>query len=170
MPFESFKDPNPLRITTIQIQGCDLETTEFLAEFLCQCLELPLSKWPTYCGPSNGFGDWAVPDVFFGAFINPVCLGHDIEWALCSNSFMAFLKANIRLAKNAWNFCKVQLKDRSWIIRSRAFCRCIVYGLSVTIPGRVFFHEMPDSTIDPLENPVVKDRLHKLVMAFYGIK
>lgn len=151
-----------MKITTtiINCHGAMLEVCAFLRPLWP--FDLPLDKWPTFCGAGDGIGDIIVPDSLHGCHIAPACFQHDIEFSVCPNTRAAFLAANWRFYRNLRALCVVQT---SGIRRIRVEIDCLIYYAAVSTAGRKFFKASAiEKTVcvDPLKHPVVFSKLHRL--------
>ena len=129
---------------------------------------LPLSKWPTFCGAGDGFGDKVVPDIIRGVCISPACFIHDVDWATTPDTIRQFLAANFRFAKN----CRalIMASALSWWKKELAVVRAYgLYFMAVSTIGALCFDPIGAPFGDPLENEVVKARLKRLAKAYIGL-
>ena len=149
-----------LKYVSINCHGSMIEVYAFLRPLWP--FELPLDRWPTFCGAGDGFGDWIVPDTFHGECVSPACLQHDLDWILCENSISGFLRSNFRLYRNLRSLALPKL---SGITRLRAELDCVIYFAAVSTVGKKFFKADPDDRIvveDPLDHPTVQSKLRRL--------
>lgn len=152
-----------IETTIIRYVGCNIEVPEFLAPLWPY--ELPIDKWPTFCGAGDGWGDRAVPDSICGVRIACICYEHDISWAITDGSFSEFMKSNLRLYCNARSLVLPRVK---WWQRWWAESKCFFYFSGTCVLGhKVFLHQVSDSKYyeDNFDNPAVKEKLHRLAMA-----
>jgi hypothetical protein len=121
---------------------------------------LPLQHWPTFCGAGNGFGDWIVPDWVKRVCISPECFVHDIDWAIADGSWRAFQAANNRFLKNLISRFLSGLNG--WML-VRSLSWAVGYWFVVSSPVGWLNYCPCGKAWD--ENPVVREKLHRLIMA-----
>ncbi len=142
-----------------EYQGAYLEISAFLVPLLP--LDLPLRKWPTFCGPGSGLGDRLVPD-FIGkeciAYIQIACLQHDLDWALADGSREDYERANMRFLRNLRSLVRTQIDDEE--VLDEALWDCEVYYMFVASP--IGYGRYKPTGPDPATNPVVREKLRRL--------
>ena len=143
--------------------GAHVEVSAFLVPLLPH--DLPLKDWPTYCGAGKGFGDWLVPDLIPGAYIQFPCFQHDIDWALADGSKDDYWKANARFLRNLRTMVRAQIADEDSLEKGLYDCEWYYMGVSSPI-GWSCYHP---SGQDWRTNPVVKEKLHRLSCRDLGI-
>ena len=87
-----------IEFTTIRYLGATLVIPAFLPPLWPY--QMPIEKWPTFCGAGDGIGDKIVPDRIHGVQMAPACFTHDIEWAVTPNTLKAFMLANWHFLRN----------------------------------------------------------------------
>lgn len=157
-------------IVLVDCFGAKLEVYDFLADLWPH--NLPLKKWPSFCGAGCGIGDLIVPDtLFFGHLhLAPACYMHDVEWILCDPTIKAFHAANDRLRRNLKALADAQLCS-PWNGIAKALI-ANEYHFAVDTVGWLHFKTMEFdkvNTPDPLDNPSVRDKIHRLARVAYGI-
>ena len=115
-----------MNYVVVRYAGIELEMSEALAAQWP--FELPLSKFPTFCGIGHGVGDALVPDTIFGARLCPACLIHDFDWAYVNNTRQEFLVTNKRLLKNLISCVNFQLYGSEL-----GLAKVVVYGYYVAV-------------------------------------
>ena len=133
-------------------------------------LDLPVDKWPSYCGAGSGFGDAIVPEYIRGVCLSPACLIHDIEWSTCDRTFKAFIASNLRFYGNCLALVRASGKPR--LKQALSALRCTLYFASVSTVGVYFFlagEDYGELSKDPIENPIVIEKLRRLSRAKLGI-
>ena len=158
-----------IRTTTIRYAGANIEIPSFLVPLWPR--GLPLESWPTFCGAGSGLGDRIVPDCINSVRIACCCFIHDIDWCMSDNSFTDFMQANLRLYLNLRNVVIANDKP-GWFRKMAAERKCFVYFFCVCTFGHKLFTVDPKyltSYEDPTENPVVKEKLHRLSRVYNGI-
>ena len=127
--------------------------------------ELPLDKWPSFCGAGEGFGDKIVPEFIRTTCVSPACFIHDVDWAVSPDTFKEFLSSNWRFFKN----CASLIYNSSGLTYIQKFLSAtsaiVLWFGAVTTVGALCFDPLGDSFKDPFDNPVVKEKLHKLSLA-----
>ncbi len=148
----------------IEYHGAELEVHDWLVPLLPTEEDLPLHRWPTFCGAGDGLGNWMVPDFIKGVNNAPPCLIHDIDFGLGKKDFILFLQANVRFVSNSRNLTLGNLHpDRSsWYAK----LRCNIYGFAVATLGW-WAYEPIDLPWD--KNPIVQDKLRRLARAKLGL-
>lgn len=132
--------------------------------------QMPIEKWPTFCGAGEGFGDNIVPDHIHGVQMAPACFLHDIEWAVTANTLGAFMTANYHFLRNC--LALIGASDLSWCRKQLARVRCLGYFSAVSTIGAICFKADPEDLVeveDLYTHPVVKAKLHRLAMADLGV-
>jgi hypothetical protein len=149
-------------IKTIDYFGARLEVVEFLAEIWPY--ELPLDKWPSFCGLGDSWGDKWVPEKICGIPISCVCFDHDVSFSLADGSQKEFIKMNLRMYRNVRSLVIPNIK---WWQRPKAESMCFIYFAVTTALGfRAYESQIPKQRYDhPLDNPEVHKKLHRLAMA-----
>jgi len=146
----------------INCHGAMLIAPEFLRPLWP--FELPLCKWPSYCGAGDGIGDWIVPDTVHGVCISPICFIHDVDWALSPDSITEFMASNWRMLNNAISM--INASDLTWIEKKGAILRVtFLYFGAVSTVGCLFFDgELDGHQWDgtEIQHPIVADRLRRL--------
>ena len=151
-------------MTTIRYERADLQIHDFLEPLWP---EIDLYQWPTFCGAGNGFGDWVVSDEICGVKVACCCFIHDIDWALCADTWSDFWTTNKRFYNNVKNIVLANYdkeKYSQFVVKYKCFC----YFLAVCTFGRAFFKKSNDEkkvTSNPYKHPVVRHRLHRLAMS-----
>lgn len=139
----------------VEYHGAIIEVATFLVPFLSH--DLPLNKWPSFCGAGDGIGDWIVPDKICGVVVSPECLDHDVSWAVSPNTYAAFQAANNRLLKNLVSRVGSKLSGKQYI---RALLRCVMYY--VVVSSWIGWRNFEPCGKNPWSNPVVRERLNRL--------
>lgn len=149
-----------MKYTKIQAYGAILEMPGWLAHMWPY--DLPLDKWPTFCGAGRGLGDWLVPDSIYDAQIAPACFVHDIDWIVSPDSYRGFQAANNRFFCNLWALCRAQLPYNKLPL---ALLGCLRYWSVVSTVGMKAFN--PSYVLDtyPADNKEIRAKLHRLAMA-----
>jgi hypothetical protein len=147
---------------TISYCGAELTVPEFLSDLWP--FDLPLSRFPSYCGAGEGPGDWIVPEKVRGAILSPACFIHDVDWALApSRDPYHFVMSNVYFWQNNRALVKAQLREKSgqYIM---ALHLCNLYAAVVTTPlGWRSYTPIGESNWK--ENAEVKQKLNRLAMA-----
>jgi hypothetical protein len=148
---------------TIDFHGRRFMCPSWLVPLLPDEEELPLKAWPTYCGAGDGFGDWIVRDKICGIPIPPVCLVHDVGWAVSKEDGEYFIRENWRFRHNlvAW-----VVPFLPWWRKPLGYISCYCYWLAVATIGQSMF---APSGEDWATNPVVRDKIQRLNRACEGI-
>lgn len=124
--------------------------------------------WPTFCGSGDGFGDAIVPDKIRGVRISPACFLHDVGWATSKDTIGAFLAENWYLARNIRAL--ILASDLPWWQRELAVVRAwAIYFVAVSTFGSFFFDPGSCDDESPLDNAIVRARLHRLANARIGV-
>lgn len=127
--------------------------------------DLPLNRWPSYCGAGDGAGDWIVPESIRGVRVSPACFIHDVDWATSPDTISEFLAANFLFFLNCRSLINA-CSSISWFAKKHAIIRAATLWLGgVTTIGALCFDPLGESFVNPLDNPVVKEKLHRLAMA-----
>jgi len=144
----------------IDYLGAQLEIVDWLAAMWPH--DLPLDKWPSFCGAGRGIADWVVPESLYGAIVAPACLGHDIDWIVAPDSYWGFQTANNRFLRNLNALCKIQLNGWQYIASKFG---CLRYWSVVSTIGLNHFE--PSYVLDtyPMDNTDIGQKLHRLAMA-----
>ena len=154
-----------MNFTKINCHGANLTVPEFLVP--SWPYDLPLDKWPTFCGSGEGWGDAIVPDRIHGVPIGPAGLCHDIEWACSSRNLSAFMGSNGRFFLNITAL--IQASNLPTWEMIRALIKAgVIYLAAVSTMGVLFFSwfsKRRREDLNPFENPTVKSRLAKLKKA-----
>jgi len=130
--------------------------------------DMPPEDFPTFCGAGSGWGDWLVPDKFWGVNGSASCLLHDLGWATSADTVSAFLAENWYLAKNIR--AQVLASDIAWWRKELATIRAwALYFVAVSTFGAFAFDPRSKDDERPLDNPIVKARLKRLAMAHIGL-
>ena len=154
-----------MNFSKITCWGATLIIPEFLVPLWPH--ELPLDKWPTFLGAGQGWGDAIVPDSLHGVYLNPAGLCHDIEWACSEKNFSAFMGANGRFFLNMVSLILVS-NLTTWTMIRALIEAGTIYLTAVCTMGFLFFSwfsKNRNEDINPFQNPIVKDRLHRLATA-----
>jgi len=157
-----------IEFTTIRYLGATLVVPSFLVPLWPY--QMPIEKWPTFCGAGDGFGDKIVPDHICGVNMAPACFTHDIEWAVTPNTLKAFMLANWHFLRNC--LALIAASDLGWLNKQRARARCLGYFAAVSTVGAWCFKADAEDLIvvkDLYTHPVVKAKLHRLAMADLGV-
>lgn len=153
--------------TTINCFGGIIEIPAFMRQLWP--FEIPLEKWPSFCGTGDGMGDRIVPDTICGAWVQPACFVHDLDWAAGANSIWSEISSNWRLYRNLRSLCAAQLSGiKLW----RAYARCLLYWAAVSTVGHVLFKAGELDRVvtdDPLDQPVVRDKIKRLARVSIGM-
>jgi len=154
-----------MKYIEINCQGAFLAIPEFLRPLWPY--QLPLDKWPSFCGAGDGIGDWLVPEKIHGVCISPACFIHDVEWALSPDTITEFFASNWRLLCNARAL--IMISNLPWWKKQLAVVRAAgLYFVAVSTVGGLIFDGLLDGEEwDGIEisHPVVADRMRKLSMA-----
>ena len=146
---------------TIHYEGARLEVLEFLADVWPH--ELPLDKWPSFCGPGSGWAEKLFPERICGVPVSCLCFDHDCTWPMCDGSLEDFVEANIRMYRNARRLVFAKIK---WWRRPQAEAVSLFWLVMVMTTGvKLYESQIPDKVYNyPLDNPAVKKKLHRLAM------
>ena len=145
----------------IQHDGIPIQVPTFLVANDLWPYQLPLQKWPTYCGAGEGLGDYVVPDHIFGVSIAMACFIHDCEYAVNDRNWLSFCAANDRLRRNIKSIVDAKL-DAPECIAGHAVAD--EYFLAVMTFGWPNF--TPDAPVEKwFESKILKEKLHRLAMA-----
>jgi hypothetical protein len=151
---------------TITYHGADLSVPEFLVSLWPH--DLPLKKFPSFCGAGDGIRDIIVPEKVRGAILSPACFIHDIDWALApSRSVYHFIMSNVHFLFNNRALVEAQLR-KGTAQRTIALHLCNLYAFAVTSPIG-WRNYRPEGTSDWMENLVLKSKLKRLAEASLGI-
>lgn len=151
-----------MNYVSVIYRGAKLTIPEWLAPLWPY--DLPLHRFPSFCGAGDGFGDAVVPEDIFGVCISPACFIHDVDWACSPDTIREFLAANFRLAKNIRAL--VLASALPWWKKEIAVARA--YGLwftAVSTVGALCFDPMGESFESPLDNPEIQKKLRRLATA-----
>jgi len=153
--------------STIKYAGADLSVPEFLVDLWPY--DMPLNKFPTFCGAGDGLGDSIVPDKVRGVILTPACFVHDIDWALSSSrSVYHFVMSNVYFLFNNRAMAHAQLKEGTTKYKI-VMHLCNFYAVVVTSPIG-WKNYTPEGTDIWDINLVVKSKLKRLAEAHLGIK
>jgi len=153
-----------MKYTTITYHGAKLTVPEWLASPKLWPYDLPLYRFPSFCGAGEGFGDRIVPEDIFGVCISPACFIHDVDWACSPDTIREFLAANFRFARNARSL--ILASSLPWWKKEIAVSRAYTFWLgAVTTIGALCFNPLGESFANPLDNPDVQTKLRKLATA-----
>lgn len=154
------------RHVKIRYAGATLTIPEWLAPLWPY--DLPLNRWPSFCGAGDGVGDAIVPESIRGVRVSPACFIHDVDWATSPDTISEFLASNFRLARNIRAL--ILASSLPWWKKELAVVRAYTLWLGgVTTIGALCFDPLGESFVDPLDNPVVQEKLHRLALARLGI-
>lgn len=144
----------------INYLGAQLEMPDWLADMWPH--DLPLNKWPSYCGAGRGIGDWLVPEYLYDANVSPECFIHDIDWIVAPDTYWGFQSCNNRFLRNLNSSCKAQLSGRQYLLSKIG---CLRYWFFVSTVGLRHFN--PSYVLDtyPADNTEIREKLHRLAMA-----
>lgn len=151
--------------TTIETHGATLEMPGWLAELWPKDYDLPLEKWPTYCGAGEFWGDWLVPDICCWVNISPACLVHDIDFATLPRTWANFMTANWRLYRNIRALVWAHVDRENWSA-IKVERRCLVYLVGTMIGGWGDFTPKPE--LDWFLNSLVLKKLNRLARTAWG--
>jgi len=124
--------------------------------------DLPLEKWPSFCGAGNGLGDRLVPEKAHGVCLSPACFQHDLDYAISPRVWAAFCAANYRFLRNSISLALAQSTTDKQLILS--VLGSIRYFSAVSIFGWLNF-QPTFAGGDPLDNIEVRERIKKLTDA-----
>ena len=147
---------------TIHYEGARLEVLSFLADLWPH--EMPLDKWPSFCGAGDGLGDDLIPETICGINVSCLCFDHDCSWQVCDGTLKQFLQSNSRLYRNARSLV---MKKIPWYHRPQAEATCLLWLSGVTLLGFAIY-ELQSSFYqpkNPTDNPAIREKLHRLAMA-----
>jgi hypothetical protein len=147
-----------VKCVKVEYHGAVICVPYFLERMLPEAL--PLQHWPTFCGAGNGFGDRIVPDWVKRVCISPECFVHDIDWAIADGSWRAFQAANNRFLKNLISRF-LSVLNGMMLVRSLSWA--VGYWFVVSSPVGWLNYCPCGKAWD--ENPVVREKLHRLIMA-----
>lgn len=126
--------------------------------------DLPMHRFPSFCGAGEGFGDMIVPEDIFGVCISPACFIHDVDWACSPDTISEFLAANFRFARNIRAL--ILSSSLTWWKKEIAVVRAYTFWLgAVTTIGALCFDPLGESFTEPLDNPEVQAKLRRLAKA-----
>lgn len=143
----------------IEYAGAEIEIPKFLLRYWPH--NLPLAKWPSFCGAGQGLGDTIVPDELCGVRIAAACFIHDIDWAISDSTDTWFLKSNARFFFNLRSLLIANSRKSRWRIEWQS----LMYLLGVTVFGHKCFERGGEPGVlvsNPEDNPVVQDRILRL--------
>lgn len=144
----------------IDYLGAQLEVIDWLAAMWPH--DLTLEKWPSYCGAGRSLPDWIIPDNLYGANVAPACFSHDIDWIIALDTYLEFQAANNRFLRNLNALCKAQLSGWKYI-KARGIC--LLYWAAVSTVGMKHFAPSYAPETYPMDNPDIREKLHRLAMA-----
>lgn len=126
--------------------------------------DLPLHRWPSFCGAGNGFGDWIVPEHTSGVCLSPACFIHDIDWASSPDTIYEFFASNWRFFLNIRS--AVLASSLPWWRREFAVVKAyVIWFTAVSTVGALCFDPLGESFVNPLDNPEVQAKLRRLAKA-----
>ena len=126
--------------------------------------DFPAARWPTFCGAGDGWGDKIVPDWISGVCISPACFLHDVGWATTKDSIDAFFTENWYFALNIRALI-LSSKIKWWEKELAVLRAWSLYFVAVSTVGAFAFDPLSEDWANPLNNPIVKDRLKRLSLA-----
>lgn len=154
-----------MNFVKISYWGADLTIPDFLESLWPH--DLPPEEWPTFCGAGQGLGDKIVPDHIGTVSLSPAGFCHDVEWACSAKTLSTFVGANGRFFLNCVSL--IMAADMNvWPKIKTLIPVSGIYLSAVSTMGLLFFSWFSKNRkedADPLNNPVVQDRLRRLANA-----
>lgn len=103
-------------------------------------LNLPIQRYPSFCGAGKGIGDLIVPETIGGMKCSHICHVHDESFYLCSPTYAGFTKSNIMFAFNLAVY--LSSKKSGFFKTSWRLVKGCVYVIAVSTFGWKFFKSL----------------------------
>lgn len=155
-----------MKYVDVVCNGASITVPDWLAPLMPR--EISYDHMPSFCGAGSALGDAIVPEHIHGVCLSLECFVHDCEWATIPDTIRHFLGSNYRFARNCR--ARILVSGLPWWKKEMAVVRAYAlwFGAVSTI-GALCFDPLGSSFGDPLDNPVVREKLHRLALANLGI-
>lgn len=144
----------------IEVERCRFWVPAWLAPVWPH--QVPLARFPSFCGAGSGWGDRLVPDTIWFLRIAPCCFIHDLDWLTCAATEVDFHLANVRFRHNLLEL--IRERSRWLVVRLLRERRALSYYQAVETAGRRFFAPGFDGDAEACAEPLA----HPAVMATFA--
>ncbi|SHH33037.1 hypothetical protein [Desulfofustis glycolicus] len=144
----------------LNVEGIELVMPVFLVQWWPH--QLPLDRFPSFCGAGGGLGDALVPENCYGLPLSPACFVHDISWRVVEATWAGFHQGNSMFLHN--NLAIINARSRFPLKQLRAY-RAVTYFNAVDTIGAKYFWDDKwqfGTYEDPLEDPIVLEKLARV--------